>query len=236
MIKKILMAVALLTTLSASAEAPKYAYITDEVNIPMRSTRSFNDNIVKMLTTGDRLKVIRYFDGWTQVRYAGETGWISSRYLSIKEPVKNRLRYFFEDNRSLKLKVKALERKLELFKENEALKASILLEKSQEIEIQMEDLLNEAKANYINNIVSRIKKQWRYHGAKDNWGCDVYILQDLNGKVQSVKLQLCNVGNSAKAKVFKDSIERSVYKASPLPKAPIKEVFDKEILFHFKVN
>ena len=230
------MAVALLTTLSVSAEVPRYAYITDEVNIPMRSTRSFNDNIVKMLTTGDRLKVIRYFDGWTQVRYAGETGWISSRYLSIKEPVKNRLRYFFEDNRSLKLKVKALERKLELFKENEALKASILLEKSQEVEIQMEDLLNEAKANYIKSIAAKVKKQWRYQGAEDNWGCDVYILQDLNGKVQSVSVRSCNVNNSAKEQVFKNAIERAVYKAEPLPKTPIKKIFDKEILLHFKVN
>jgi len=189
-----------------------------------------------MLTTGDKLKVIRYFDGWTQVQYGSQTGWVASRYLSVKEPVKNRLKLFFEENKALKVKVKALEKKLELFKINRSLKTEILLEESEEREIEMEDLLNEIKVNYINNIASKVKSNWRYQGAKDNWGCDVYILQDLNGKVESVNLQSCNVSNNAKAKAFKNAIERAVYKASPLPKAPIKSVFDREILFHFKVN
>ena len=91
------------------------------------------------------------------------------------------------------------------------------------------------RQHYINQVASRVKEQWRYQGAQDHWGCDVYILQDLNGKVQSVNLQSCNVSNSAKAKVFKDSIERAVYKASPLPVAPDKSVFDREISFAFKV-
>ena len=45
-----------------------------------------------------------------------------------------------------------------------------------------------------------------------------------------------NVTYLAKKKSFKNAIERAVYKASPLPKAPIKSVFDREILFHFRVN
>ena len=45
-----------------------------------------------------------------------------------------------------------------------------------------------------------------------------------------------NVGNSAKAKAFKDSIERAVYKASPLPAAPDESVFDEEIYFIFVAN
>jgi hypothetical protein len=73
-------------------------------------------------------------------------------------------------------------------------------------------------------------------GAEDNWGCDVYILQDANGKVQSVNVQSCNIDDSAKTKSFKNSIERAVYKASPLPTAPDASVFDREILFHFRVN
>ena len=45
-----------------------------------------------------------------------------------------------------------------------------------------------------------------------------------------------NVGNSSKAKAFKDSIERAVYKASPLPVAPDESVFDEEIEFIFVAN
>ena len=126
--------------------------------------------------------------------------------------------------------------KFEKEQDTRSLKKEIQAEEDQEREIAQEDILNELKANYINQIASRVKEQWRYQGAKDNWGCDVYILQDLNGKVQSVNLQSCNVDNSAKAKVFKDAIERAVYKASPLPPAPDKSVYDREILFHFRAN
>ena len=117
-----------------------------------------------------------------------------------------------------------------------ALTKEIQAEEDQDREIAQEDILNELKVNYINQIASRVHNQWRYQGAKDGWGCDVHILQDVDGNVQSVNVQSCVVDNSAKSKSFKDAIERAVYKASPLPPAPDKSVFDREILFHFRVN
>jgi colicin import membrane protein len=136
----------------------------------------------------------------------------------------------------LKRKLKAESRKVEKLKNNISLRKEIQAEKDQEREMVQEDILNELKVNYINKIALKVKEKWRHQGAKDNWGCDVYILQDLNGNVQAVNLQSCNVGNSAKEKAFKNAIERAVYKSSPLPRAPDKSVFDREILFHFKVN
>jgi len=94
----------------------------------------------------------------------------------------------------------------------------------------------ELKSLYVNQIAARVRNNWRYQGAEDYWSCDVYILQDINGIVQSVNLQSCDVDNSAKAKSFKNSIERAVYKSSPLPTAPDESVFDREIIFIFKVN
>ena len=127
--------------------------------------------------------------------------------------------------------------KFEKEQDTRSLKKEIQTEEDQEREIAQEDILNELKANYINQIASRVKGQWRpQQNAQDHWGCDVYILQDMNGKVEMVNLQSCNVTNGAKAKVFKDAIERAVYKASPLPPAPDKSVYDREILFHFRVN
>ncbi|BBB23560.1 colicin import membrane protein [Isorropodon fossajaponicum endosymbiont JTNG4] len=120
--------------------------------------------------------------------------------------------------------------------DNRSLKKEIQAEEDQDRQLAQEDILNELKLNYINQIASRIKEKWRYQSAKDSWGCDVEILQDLNGQVKSVNLKSCNVDNSAKAQSFKDSIERAVYKASPLPDAPDKSVFDAQVLFHFKVN
>jgi len=95
---------------------------------------------------------------------------------------------------------------------------------------------DDLKSNYINQIVARIKSYWRYQGAEDNWSCQVYVLQDINGTVRSVKVWSCEIDDSAKALSFKDSIERAVYKSSPLPTAPDESVFDREIFFDFRVN
>ena len=121
-------------------------------------------------------------------------------------------------------------------KKRYAIIKEIQAEEDRDREIAQEDILNELKVNYINQIALRVKTNWRYYGAKDHWSCDVYILQDVDGNVQSVNLQSCDIDNNAKAKSFKDAIERAVYKSSPLPPAPDKRVFDQEILFHFVVN
>jgi Cell division and transport-associated protein TolA (TC 2.C.1.2.1) len=127
-------------------------------------------------------------------------------------------------------------KKFEKEQDKRSLKKEIQVEEDQERELAQEDILNKLKSSYINQIASRVKEKWRYNGAKDNWSCDVYILQNVNGDVKSVNLQSCNIDNSAKADSFKNAIKRAVYKASPLPPAPDKNVFDREILFHFRVN
>jgi colicin import membrane protein len=127
--------------------------------------------------------------------------------------------------------------KFEKEQDTRALKKEIQAEEDQEREIALEDNLNKLKVSYMNRIQSKVRDKWRYNkGIPDHWGCDVHILQNLNGKVQSVNIQSCNIDNNVKAKAFKDAIERAVYKASPLPQAPDKSVFDREILFHFRIN
>ena len=98
------------------------------------------------------------------------------------------------------------------------------------------DKLNTLKSAYVNNIAARVRAYWRYQGAGDDWSCEVYVQQDIDGTVQAVNIQKCNVDDSEKARAFKDSIGRAVKKASPLPSAPDDAVFDREILFYFEVN
>ena len=102
--------------------------------------------------------------------------------------------------------------------------------------IIIEDQLNTLKTAYVNNIAAKVRNYWRYHGAENDWGCTVYVLQDRNGNVLALEIRDCDIGSSAQADNFKDSIERAVYKASPLPSAPDDAVFDKEIMFRFRVN
>jgi len=102
--------------------------------------------------------------------------------------------------------------------------------------LDKEDALYRQKNDYINQIARTIKANWVYQGAKDDWGCDVYILQDESGNIQSVNIQSCKVGNKSKMKSFRNSIERAVYKSTPLPVAPSSKVFEKELMFFFRVN
>lgn len=99
-----------------------------------------------------------------------------------------------------------------------------------------EDTLNELKVNYVNQIATKVKNNWRYYGAKDGWGCDVHILQDKNGNVKGHKLKSCYIEDSSKEGSFKNAIKRAVFKASPLPPAPNEGVFNKVVVFHFKVG
>jgi len=117
-----------------------------------------------------------------------------------------------------------------------SLKEEIQVDEDKDRVLVQEDILNELKVNYLNQIASRVKDKWRYSRAEDNWKCDVYVLQNKDGVVESVNVSSCNTGNSSKAKSFRDSIERAVYKASPLPLPPDNLVFDYEIVFRFSVN
>jgi len=99
------------------------------------------------------------------------------------------------------------------------------------------------KNAWVNNIAAEVRSNWRYPSASDEWSCNVTVLQDVNGKVLNINIQDCNTGSSdnalmadGKLRAFKDSIERAIYKSSPLPIAPDASVWDKDIMFIFNAN
>jgi hypothetical protein len=119
---------------------------------------------------------------------------------------------------------------------NRLLTQEVQADQGQERLLIIEDQLNTLKSAYVSNIAARVKSFWRYQGAEDDWTAEVYIVQDRDGTVVAVDVRNANVDDSSKAKVFKDSIRRAVYKASPLPSAPDEAVFDKELVIKFSVN
>jgi colicin import membrane protein len=140
-------------------------------------------------------------------------------------------------------KTKKIEKQLKLeakkFKaeqEKRALAKQAQLKQDEERKIAQAGVVSELQESYINQISSRVRGEWRYQGGKDYWGCEVHIVQDEGGIVKAVDLKSCNVDNQSKVKSFKNAIKRAVNKASPLPAAPDKRVFDKKIIFKFKVN
>ena len=108
-----------------------------------------------------------------------------------------------------------------------------LVEQLQAKELLIENHLNILKSSYINAIVASVKSKLQYFGIKNDWGCDVRVIQDEKGVVKEVDINNCIIDESYKENLFVNSIERAIYKASPLPLAPDEAVFDREILFKF---
>ncbi len=73
----------ILIFLASSVNAETFVYITDQVDIPIRSEKSLGNTIIRLLPSGTKLSVLQITeDGWTEVKYQDTIGWISSRYLS----------------------------------------------------------------------------------------------------------------------------------------------------------
>ena len=133
------------------------------------------------------------------------------------------------------LKAKAKKIMAEVQRKAEEAKAKAKLTKEEK------DQLSALKSAYVSNIAAQVKSVWNFSGADDNWSCDVYVQQDKKGNVVTVYIQDCNTGSSDnalmaddKVRAFMNSIERAVYKASPLPIAPDDAVFDRELMFYFR--
>ena len=109
----------------------------------------------------------------------------------------------------------------------------------QEVQAE-EDLIENQKAKlqsaWIRNIAAEVKSVWNFSGAEDGWFVEVLVIQNREGKVLSVTFGEDNVGNSSQAKAFINSVERAVYKSSPLPIAPDVSVWDKDIMFTFRAD
>jgi tRNA splicing endonuclease len=96
--------------------------------------------------------------------------------------------------------------------------------------------INNQRREYVSTLANRIKSNWVYKGSQEGWSCDMYILQNKKGEIQSSNIQLCQVTNKSKLKSFKKSLERAILKSSPLPQPDNEEIFEREILLKFKVQ
>jgi SH3 domain protein len=88
---KIILYILLIFTTS-TVSANSIVYVKDQINVPVRSDKTFEENIIQLIPTGTELLLLQSNkDGWTQVQFKETTGWISSLYLSIEPPKKNTL-------------------------------------------------------------------------------------------------------------------------------------------------
>ncbi len=83
---------------------------------------------------------------------------------------------------------------------------------------------------YIADIEDAIKDKWnRPLSARPGVDCVVQVVQTLTGDVVSARVATCNGDD-----VVRRSIEEAVLRASPLPRAPVATLFERNINVRFK--
>ena len=107
--------------------------------------------------------------------------------------------------------------------------------------LMLDDQLNISQNIWVESVITKINTYWRYSGARSDWSCYVFITQDRNGNVNTVDVDNCgdsimNIDANPKLNSFKNSIERAVYNASPLPLALSEDAFSEQIIFEFRVD
>jgi colicin import membrane protein len=107
--------------------------------------------------------------------------------------------------------------------------------------LMLDDQLNISQNIWVESVITKINTYWRYSGARSDWSCYVFITQDRNGNVNTVEVDNCgdsimNIDANPKLNSFKNSIEKAVYNASPLPLALTEDAFSEQIIFEFRVD
>lgn len=94
-------------------------YVGGDIKIPMRTDTSFTKgNIINHLELGTKVQLIKATnEGWSQIKYKGNTGWIISRYITNDVPAVEDLTKNIEHQdkiiKSYKSKVKLYQGKLD---------------------------------------------------------------------------------------------------------------------------
>ena len=100
-------------------------YITDSVEIPLRSSNKIQtnpSNLLRMLPSDTKLQLLSTDSGWSQVEIDGITGadgWIISKYLSSTKPARVKLKAreqliksLVKQNKKLRVELETMTNKL----------------------------------------------------------------------------------------------------------------------------
>ncbi|KAF0283999.1 hypothetical protein BA898_02610 [Spiribacter roseus] len=115
---------------SGMALAQTSAYVTDALEITLRSGQGNDYRILRLLESGEQLEVLQRGETWTRVRAGNDEGWVRSVYLDAEPGAAARLEQAVsqrdalrDENRDLSEQVAALESQVEnLSSENERLR------------------------------------------------------------------------------------------------------------------
>ena len=146
MIKFISLPLALmLLTLRVSAES--YVYITDQLDLPIRSDKSFGNNIIRLLPSGTELSLLQSTeDGWAQIQFDDTIGWIKSFYLSPDPSAREKLKKLTRTYNANKLLISKLSG------EKEELEGQLLTVKQENTDLIVQSSKSQAEKEHIEQI------------------------------------------------------------------------------------
>ena len=167
MIKFIVLFLALITlTLKVGAES--FVYITDQLDLPIRSDKSFDNNIIRLLPSGTELSLLQSTeDGWAQIQFDDTIGWIKSFYLSPDPSSREKLKKLTRTYNANKLLISKLSG------EKEELESQLLSIKQENTDLVVQSSKSQAEKEHIEQIYQ-----------------DALKLEHENEKLTQEKLQL----------------------------------------------
>jgi len=137
--------VLMLLTLRVSAES--YVYITDQLDLPIRSDKSFGNNIIRLLPSGTELSLLQSTeDGWAQIQFDDTIGWIKSFYLSPDPAAREKLKKLTRTDNANKLLISKLSG------EKEELESQLLTVKQENTDLIVQSSKSQAEKEHIEQI------------------------------------------------------------------------------------
>ena len=142
---KILAIALMILTFKVSAES--FVYITDQLDLPIRSDKAFGNNIIRLLPSGTELSLLQSTeDGWAQIQFDDTIGWIKSFYLSSDPSAREKLKKQTRTNNANKLLI------TKLSTEKEDLENQLSSLKQENTDLVVQSSKSQAEKEHIEQI------------------------------------------------------------------------------------
>ena len=132
-------------TFKVSAES--FVYITDELDLPIRSDKNFGNNIIRLLPSGTELSLLQSTeDGWAQIQFDDTIGWIKTFYLSSNPSAREELKKLTREYNSNTLLISKLS------DEKEELEKKLITLKNDNTDLIIQSSKSQAEKEHIEQI------------------------------------------------------------------------------------
>ena len=145
--KKLNILTSILIILTFKVSAESFVYITDELDLPIRSDKNFGNNIIRLLPSGTELSLLQSTeDGWAQIQFDDTIGWIKTFYLSSNPSAREELKKLTREYNSNTLLISKLS------DEKEELEKKLITLKNDNTDLIVQSSKSQAEKEHIEQI------------------------------------------------------------------------------------